>query len=152
MSKVAFARESAHAVWDEIQPLLAEHWREIAHFDDIPLEPRREVYEHLETIGGLYVFTVRDDGHLVGYAVYVVDVHMHYASSKQATQDVLFLLPGYRNAGIGMGLINYADTAMRDAGVQVVLQHVKLAHDFGPLLKALDYEQVESIYARRLDR
>ena len=35
--------------------------------------------------------------------------------------------------------------------LQVVSQHVKLAHDFGPLLKRLGYEHVEHVWQRRLD-
>ena len=145
------ARESLAAVWHEAQPLLLEHWREIAHFQDIPLEPKVEAYFACDAAGKVRVFTARDRGALVGYAAYMVDTGLHYASSLQATQDVLFLLPAHRNAGNGAALIDFADRQLRSEGVQCVYQHVKLAFDFGPLLKGLGYAPVETIHVRRLD-
>ncbi len=144
-------RESAHDVWDEIQPLLTKHWREIAHYEDIELDPKREVYLHLEDRGVLRVFTMRHGERLVGYAVFIADMHLHYASSYQATQDVLFLLPEYRSVGNGTQLIAFCDAELAAEGVQAVYQHVKRAHDFGPLLRHLGYEPIETLYARRLD-
>jgi hypothetical protein len=37
-------------------------------------------------------------------------------------------------------------------GVQVIYHHVKCAIDFGPLLKVLGYEQVETVWAKRPGR
>lgn len=146
------ARESAHDVWSEIQPLILEHWEEIAHFGDIALAPREELYRFLQDSGKLYVFTLRDDGKLIGYAVFVVDFDIHYANSLQAKQDVLFLLPGYRNAGNGAALIGFCDAELAKAGVQCVYHHVKHAHNFGPLLAAMRYKSIETIHVKRLDR
>lgn len=144
-------REPMTAVWDEIQPLLEKHWGEIAHFEDIPLSPRKEVYAAIDIAGKLRVFTVRDGGVLVGYAVFIVDFDIHYSGSKQAKQDVMFLEPDYRRGGNGAMLISHCDIALRVEGVQVVYHHVKTAHNFGPLLGSLGYEKVESVFAKRLD-
>ena len=69
-----------------------------------------------------------------------------------ASQDVLFLAPEHRKGRLGMKLIDYADSMLRREGVQVVAQHVKAAHNFGPLLERLGYELQDLIYTRRLDR
>ena len=148
---LAYSAAKLAEVWDEAQPLLLDHWTEIAFFRDIPLEPRRDVYDALDGNGTLRIFTARDDGRLVGYAAFVISHHPHYASSKCASQDVLFLLPAYRSAGHGAGLITFADDALRDEGVQLVTQHVKLAFDFGPLLAHLGYTLMETIHVKRLD-
>jgi GNAT superfamily N-acetyltransferase len=145
-------RRAVRDVWDDLQPMLAEHWREIAHYDDIPLNPDRARYEALDDAGLLRVFVADIGGGWVGYAVYVVQHNAHYADSLQAVQDVLYLDPEFRSAGIGRALIDECDKRLRAEGVQVVYQHVKLAHDFGPLLASLGYEAVETIHARRLDR
>ena len=105
----------------------------------------------MQNAGKLRVFTARDAGRLVGYAVFTVDFAVHYSTSLQAIQDVLFLLPAYRNAGNGGQLISYCDHVLRGEGVQCVIQHVKRAHDFGPLLSVLGYEPIETIYVKRLD-
>jgi hypothetical protein len=49
-----------------------------------------------------------------------------------------------------MRLIEHADAQLAAEGVQVVFQHVKTAHNFGPLLERLGYEHVENVYAKRL--
>lgn len=148
---VIFKRERAHDVFEEMIPLLEAHFHEIAHFKDIPFNPDRELYEAMEEQGCLRVFTARNDGVLIGYAVYVVRHNGHYKSSLQAVQDVLFLLPEYRKARLGAELISVCDNVLRAEGVQVVYQHVKLAHNFGPLLEKLGYEVIEHIYGKRLD-
>lgn len=148
---LSIQRETVAAVWGEIQSLLDEHWREIAHFEDIPLDPRKEMYDELEARGALRVFTVRDEGTLVGYSVNVVANDIHYARSKQSKQDVLFLLPAYRNQRTGINLINFVDSDLQRDAVQCSYQHVKMSHDFGPLLAMLGYEPVETIWVKRLD-
>ena len=145
-------RQHVRDVWDSLQPMLREHWAEIAHYQDIPLHPDRQRYEMLEASGALRVFVATLGGNTVGYAVFVVQPNAHYSTSLQAVQDVLYLAPEYRRAGIGRALIEACDDALRAEGVQVVMHHVKLAHDFGPLLASLGYEPIETIHARRLDR
>ncbi len=58
---IVFARESlTDALWAELLPLLQQHWGEVAHFQDIPLDPDRALYRHAEEHGGLRMFTARD--------------------------------------------------------------------------------------------
>ena len=147
-----FARELVSQLWDEVQPLLEAHWREIAKHKDIPLSPNRVAYGMMETAGILRCFTARLDGLLIGYAAYMVAPALHYSTSREARQDVLFLVPAFRRSRIGAQLITFADDELRRDGVQVVHQHVKVAHNFGPLLERLGYEHVEHIYSKRLDR
>lgn len=149
--EIAFARENLGAVWDEVQPLLQAHWREIAHYQDIPLDVDVQTYAQIEAAGVLRIFTVRVDGRLAGYNCFMVKAHPHYRCSLQANQDVLFLAPDFRGAGVGIRFIDWCDGELAAEGVQVVYQHVKAAHNFGPLLERLGYELMDLIYARRLD-
>lgn len=143
--------EPASALWGEIEPLLYKHWEEIAHFKDIPLAPNREVYDRLEAAGVLRCFTARLAGALVGYLVATVVPSLHYSGSVQSHQDVLFVLPEHRKSRAGIGLLRFAERQLNAEGVQVLHQHMKVAHDFGPLLERLGYEWVEKIYVKRLD-
>jgi GNAT superfamily N-acetyltransferase len=149
---VTFQRETPGGLWGEIAPLLRAHWREIAHYQDIPLEVNQGGYEQVEAAGKLRAYTARSgDGALIGYAVYIVGPNLHYSSSIQAKQDVLFVLPERRKSTVGLRLIKFADDQLRAEGVQVVYQHSKVAHDIGPVMLRCGYELVEHIYARRLD-
>ena len=146
-----FQRERAHNVYDEMMPLLHAHYDEIAHYKDIPLDPDRQAYEHAEDAGFLRVFTARRDGVLIGYSIYFVRFNIHYKSSFQAVQDILFLLPQYRHSRVGLRLISYCDEELKAEKVQVVYHHVKQEHNFGPLLEHLGYKLIDLIYGKRLD-
>lgn len=140
------------ALIDEAMPLLEAHWREIAHYLDIPLQVDRAAYVQMAHGGHLRAYMFRDDGALRGYAVYMVRQNIHYMGSKQAVQDILYLAPDLRGQALGAAFINWCDEQLAAEGVQVVHHHVKLAHDFGPTLAQLGYEAVETIWSRRLDR
>jgi hypothetical protein len=77
-------------------PTSRTHWREITHYADIPLDPDIDTYNTMEVIGALRCFTAREQGRLVGYAVFFIRHNLHYRSSLQAMQDVLFVLPEHR--------------------------------------------------------
>lgn len=126
------------------------HYNEISHYKDIKLEPDLEAYIALEKQGVLRVFTARaNNGTLIGYAVYFIRRNLHYKSSLQAVQDILFLMPTHR--GSGGRLIRYCDEELKKENIQVVYHHIKAAHNFGPLLERLGYQLVDLIYAKRLD-
>jgi GNAT superfamily N-acetyltransferase len=143
-----YARESVPAVLDEIKPLLAKHWEEIATYKDMPLDPDYDAYLAADARGKVRVFTARDAGALIGYGVFFLG-NLHYRSSRIATQDILFILPAYRGTTVGYRLIRFCDAQLQADGTQAVYQHVKLAHDFSPLLASVGYEPVETIHARR---
>lgn len=137
---------------DELKPLLQKHYLEIAHYQDIPLDPDFGQYVKSEEIGMLRCFTARDEtSKLCGYAIFFVRKNLHYRSSLQAVQDILFLSPEHRNAGFGARFISFCDSELKKESVQAVYHHVKEAHNFGPLLEKIGYKLVDLIYARRLD-
>lgn len=152
-SDVTYHREQLPDLWDEMQPLLAKHWREIAHYQDIALDPDKARYMHLDAVGALRVFTARTASwRLIGYSVFMVSPNIHYRQSLQATQDVIYVDPDLRSGRVGMGLIAFGDEQLRADGVQVVYHHAKNAHPaLGRLLGHMGYESIETIYARRLD-
>lgn len=145
-----YQRETGTKILEEVKPLLALHWKEIAHYQDILLEPDWNSYAKCEEQGFLRVYTARKDGNLIGYGVYFVRYNLHYKSSLQASQDILFVHPDHR--GIGARFIHWCDTQLQAEGVQAVYHHVKQAHNFGPLLERMGYQLVDLIYAKRLDK
>lgn len=148
-----FARETVDEVIGEIQSLLVKHWREVAHFDDIPLEPDFPRYRAMESAGALRIFTARSTGELVGYCIFAVASALHYRSSLQAVCDVMFIDPTHRRGlGVGAALVRHCDSELTKEGIQVVYHRCKAAHDFGNLLEALGYGLVDRTFARRLDR
>jgi hypothetical protein len=151
-TRVVFAEETVSEAKEDIKRLMHGHWAEIAHYKDIPLEPDYETYEKIEVFKKLRVFTIRKDAELIGYAIFFLNPAPHYVSSMQAIQNVLYLHPDYRRGGTGGRFIKWCDAQLKLANVQVVMHHVKAAHNFGPLLERMGYELTDHLYAKRLDK
>lgn len=145
-----FDQQKLADIWGELTPLLQSHWKEIAHYQDIPLDVDVDRYNAIEESGSLKLFTVRSDsGQLIGYAAYFLNYNLHYKTSLQAIQDVIYIDPSHR--GIGREFIMACDRALQKLGVQAVYHHVKSKHNFGPMLERLGYEEIDRIFAKRLD-
>ena len=144
-----FALEKVCAdLFSETIPILEKHYLEIAHYQDIELNPDWDFYLSAPQVR---VYTVRKDRELIGYGVFFLGPNRHYKQSIQAAQDILFVHPAYRFGRIGYRLIAFCDEQAKAEGAQAIYHHVKAAHDFGPLLRRQGYEMVDVIYARRLD-
>lgn len=146
-----FARESFDKSYRDAMPLVVEHYREIAHYQDIELAPDLERYLRLDELGMLQTYTARDPltNDITGYQVFIMAKGLHYSKSMQALEDVLFITG--RRRGFGVRFIKYADDELRKLGVQTIYRHVKLAHNHGKILLRDGYEAVDTIYAKRLD-
>lgn len=150
---VVISEESFDTSWPDAAALIAKHWHEIATYEDIPLDVDSDTYRKAEAAGRLCILTVRSQGQLVGYAVFILTQHLHYRGSMCANQDVFYLDPSFRGRWIGVQLIKACDRLLKSKGVQVVTQHVKMTHPIlGRLLAREGYEPIEQIYSKRLDR
>lgn len=145
--------ESMDQVFAEIQPLLKSHFAELSYFKDIALDPDWAKYRTMQEQNALRIFTARQLGELVGYAVFAVHPAMHYQGSLQAIQDVFYVDPKHRGGRVGWRLLRYAERWLREEGVQVVRHHVKRGHpELAELLQHCEYELEDLLYVKRLDR
>jgi len=148
---IRFNRESVIQIWDELMPLLEEHYVEISGNLDIPLDPDKERYAQLEDQGSFVCFTARgENNELLGYAAYFLAHNLHYKSSFQAVQDVIFISKERR--GFGSSFIDYCDDELQEFGCQLVYHHVKFKHDWSPVLLRKGYKKADMILGKRLDR
>lgn len=146
-----FFQEDWNTIQYEAAGLIETHYKEVAHYQDIKLNPDHETYRALEKNGALKVFVARDESHeLLGYAVFFIRLNLHYKTSLQALQDIIFINPKHR--GFGKAFINWCDEQLKKHGVQVVYQHVKKSHNFGPMLESLGYQEIDLIFGKRLDK
>jgi GNAT superfamily N-acetyltransferase len=146
-----------------IEPLLKLHWSEVANYKDtIPLEPDWECYEALEKKDAFWACVVEEihtdvlAGHpvtittIIGYSAFFISVHPHYKSLCVAENDVLYLHPEYRKAGIGLKLITESERMLKDLGVQKIQWHTTFKRDFTPLLIRKGYIEEDKILSRML--
>lgn len=146
--------QASPELFEEMLPLLNLHYASVAHYQDIEFAPDYASYLKLAEMGALRIFTAREEksGVMIGYAVFFVRQNLHYKNSLQAVQDILFIHPEAR--GFGARFITWCEDILRAHGVQAVYHHVKAKPElnFSPLLERLDYELVDLIWAKRLDK
>lgn len=152
-----FSLENVRDCMDEIKPILRnEHWEEVGHYDDIPIDMEWDKYFLLQDKGVLRCFTIRSsvneefkDTVIQGYAFFFVDKHLHYKNTIVASQDILFVRKTSR--GIGRKFLAWCDEQLKSEGVVTVTHHAKPWFEYGTLFEKLGYEKAETIWARRLD-
>lgn len=150
--RVTFQREIlTQALLAEMIPLLKLHHEQISFFKELPLDPDYERYLHAEHTGYIRTYTVRNEEQaLIGYCVFFFFPSLHNKTSKQAKQDVFYLLPEYRRQGIGKRFIEFCDGQLKEENCDAVFRHVTREVNYGGILQVLGYEAVETTYARKL--
>ena len=145
---IQYAVERYKDVIEEIKPLLILHWQELAAFPDIPLDPNYNFYEVANNRDLIRIYTARDDGKLVGYAIYIISLsNPHYMSMKTANSDIVFVHPDYRNGGVGYGLYEFIESQLPGF---VISTNDKISHpELGRLMKARGYEAVTTAWVKR---
>lgn len=101
---ITFQKELLADVAAEVQPLLEQHYVELARNRDVvKLNPDWARYQVMELTGALIVFTARDNGRLIGYSAFTTYKHPHYQDLQMVSNDVLFLRKDYRRVQGWMG-------------------------------------------------
>lgn len=149
-STLTFQKERIQDIYDEMLPIFIAHYHEIAHYKDIKLEPNVAEYFKMEDTGFVYAYTARDGGELIGYSVFFVKYNLHYKSSLQAWQDIIYISKERR--GFGKDFIKWCDEELRKLGVQVVYHHIKFDHDWSLVLEKMGYEKQDMLLSKRLDK
>ena len=151
MSKVSFQEEKFEDVIEELKPLLTFHWNELANNKDIrPLDVDFDTYVKLSEIGSLRLFTVRNDGVLVGYASFMLANNPHYKTWKYATCDVYYLDPRFRLSGIGTTMFEEIQSWLKSLGVKSVTVQDKINHSHEEFFLRLGFNLVERTYEKIL--
>lgn len=146
---VSFQQEFLCQVKDECIPLIERHWEEIAiNKDRIKLNPDWEVYEKLEELGVLTIFTARHFGKLVGYFVVIVQSNIHYKDHVFASNDIIYLHPDYRKGMTGVKLIKFAEKCLKKDGVSVMVMNTKVHSPFDIILERLGFTPIERLYSK----
>lgn len=99
---IVFAREPLESVWNEMMVNARKHW------DETQMAKNGETFapsfDRYARYGDAYiVFTVRDEGKLVGHCGMYITQSMH-TQELLATEDTWYLLPEYRK---GRNAINF---------------------------------------------
>lgn len=142
------------ALFAEILPLLALHHEEVKDKFYGPLNPDLTIYETLEKLGMLRIFTVRQwsgsQMALMGYQVFFINNHHHSKDVIAATQDILFMHKDVRKGLSGYKFIQWCAEKLKMEGIHIVHQRISARHSFGRLLERAGYELEDLTYSKKL--
>lgn len=151
MYNITFQKELFKDIKLEIQPLLVQHWEEVAMYKDkVPLAPDWVRYQSMEDNGILHIVTVRDKDILVGYYVTMIVDGLHYRYTKYGVNDIVLIKPEYRNSGVGLGLFRKVEELLKEEGVNVMSVHMKTYIPFDSLCEGLGFDYAERLYTKYL--
>ena len=143
-----FAIENLAKVRHEIEPLLEQHWQEIAlNKDIIKMNPDWEAYARLDAVNSLRIYTARKDNELMGYFVVLVSKSLHYRDHLFANNDVIFLSKSARKGLTGVKLIKYAIESLAAEGITKLHINTKAHQPFDAILERLKFEAIERVYS-----
>jgi hypothetical protein len=134
-----FARELLCECIEEMQPLLAQHHREIM-LEHYALDPRWEDYALLERMQRYALFTARDRGALVGYAGFYVDRHMHSLQFVHARNDVFYIVPSKRATPMALGFLRYCRRQLKAQGARYIGFECSQRNLLAPILQAIGFQ------------
>ena len=135
--------------FDEIKPLLPEHWKELAlNQDKVPLDPQWHVYEIRQNAGEVLYTTLRKDGVLVGYFIGFVVPGLHYKTCLTLTMDIYWTHPDIRGGTAALRLFKTVEREARRRGVQRIFYGSKNHKDSSRLFAAMGFEPVETFHSK----
>ena len=147
-----YASEEPGTFITEIMPILEEHYEELCVTKDFPLMPDYAAYGRLDTAGMLRCVTVRQNGELIGYIIFIVQPHLHYMTCKTAFEDIYFLRKEYRLGRVGIRMFQFAEEVLKKDGVNRVIMHTKIHMDNSRLFEYLDYKLTDKLYTKILSQ
>ena len=152
MTEYTYQEEQYIDVIEELKPLLAEHYKEVAVYQEtIELNPNYHVYELMAAQGSLHMFTTRTvDKELIGYSVSFLNQHPHYSDHTYAVNDILYVHPDHRHTEAAPRMLTELEAVMREKGISVMTFHMKTYKPFETLMDALEYDKIEYLFSKLL--
>lgn len=141
--------------WAQFYPdskaLFPSHWKELAlHQDEIPLSIDEEKYATLDAAGILLILTARYSGKLVGYYLWFLMPHPHYAAAgSMGLTDMYYVLPEYR-AGVGARLFIASERELLKRGIVKAITSCKVHEDHSEFLERLGWTFSDKTFVKLL--
>jgi GNAT superfamily N-acetyltransferase len=149
-TEFAFSIEAAQTLIPEIEPLVQENWESVAR--DYPmsrLNPNFGFYVALQESGQLRVFTSRQDGVLVGYALVYIIAHPHRADDLVATIETIFIKKHARSSGHAANFLAHIEDELRMMGA-VMLSLGSRNERYDRWIRMRGYHLAERVWERSL--
>ena len=140
----------SRGIIEEMGPLLDAHFMDTEKDRYAGVDGDWLAYQNLQDRGMFYFYTLRVDGVLAGYVGYLLSPSLHHKAVLGALCDLIYVAPIFRGKMFASKMMRIAEKDMKELGAQEIMQSVKVAHDFGPILERLGYEMIEHVYSKRI--
>lgn len=139
----------SEALFAEAEPLVQASFKRFDPFPDLPLDIDLEGYIAAEQSDVLRVYTARENGILLGYAVFIVAPSLRRRYLIQANQEMVHAVPE-RQRQVTPRLLKYAEKALRDEGIGLVYHSGPAGSKFSHLLELFGYPIVATMHAKKM--
>lgn len=147
---ITHQEETLEQCMDAILPLVVDHWDETSFLEEtLVLQPYYSKYLQLQANDELKIYTLRDAGNLIGYAIFIIDSPLHFEGNTIAKNDLLYIDPKYRGKGLAPKLLEYVHTELTKHADAVMISVTEKV-PFDSLLMAEGYTQRERTYVKSL--
>jgi GNAT superfamily N-acetyltransferase len=152
MTKPVFSVERFHDVYDELLPLLHEHYDEISlhKHRGYDLKPNVTLYKAMQDADQLTMMIGRLDGKIVAYFVVFVRPSIHYGECLEGVGDIFFCKPDRRGAMIGLQLFEATENELKRRGVHLFMAGEKILFPARALFERRGFEEIERKHAKWL--
>jgi len=148
---ITIQRERFEDAIEDLTPLLARHWREIAEDkDEVPLSPGYDIYCDLDSGDKLLFVTVRNDEVLLGYFIGILGPGLHYQETFECHMDIAYVDPEIRRTKVGYKLFQFVEDELKKIGVKRWFVNSKLKHDLSSFYEKLGFSAIETVHSKML--
>ena len=136
---------------EELAPLVWAHHREIGDKDSGEVDVAWGIYTQMQEVKGYEFIVAREDDAVVGYCGFLIMPDLHHQTQILAVCDLLYVVPDFRpGAKVLTAMLEYSEEMLAKRGVNMVVQTVKDAKNFGPFLRHHKYFLTEYNYSKRI--
>jgi len=133
-----------------LKHLLDLHYEEISLIKEFPLNPQWDIYEKMDEAGKVKVILCKEENEIIGYIVFFISNHLHYADCLIAQEDIYFLKKEYRAGRVGLKMFKFAEEYLRSINVDMVKYSTKVHADKSSLFEYLEYQNTEKVFTKML--
>lgn len=145
----SFQAEPLADMWYDAIPLMVANHNEVGGLPAQHFSPSLSMFQSIEAVGMLKVYTARLDGNLIGYGVFALAPHPTYPDIKMATAHVVYFDPPHRGRR-SLRFLRWMKAQLKDAGADYwgLQNHEK--HNWDHTLRHLGLEPMETFYVGKL--
>ena len=112
--------------------------------------PNWELYHHLEKAECLYAAGAYVDDQMVGFSSMLITQNPHY-SVNVATVESLFVMPEFRDNGLGLKLIYDLRRVAKKRGAAVLFASAPTQSQLAQVFHSMGWQHTNEVFARGLN-